>query len=137
MKEDALRRSRFCPGLAIRLADDQSWNLPDSDCPGISGPEYDSLVGALQEAGDDDDRLLAELALAIYLLDYNYRFSPDDYAAVLDERSGEGPSSVLRESLRAVATAHVRPGRSANLSPRPGVVARPGPYRSSLPHPAG
>jgi hypothetical protein len=47
------------------------------------GPDYRSLLRAVREAGDEAERCLAELALAIFLLGCNYELSPVDYQRLL------------------------------------------------------
>jgi len=83
--ELSTRRSRFQPGTPICLANDQEWTLPaptaDSEFAVESAEaEYLGLIHAVQEAEDQSERRLAELALAIFLIGLNYQLSSTDLA---------------------------------------------------------
>ena len=82
------RRSRFQPGTTICLANDQEWTFPaptaDSEFAVESAEaEYLGLIHAVQEAEDQSERRLAELALAIFLIGLNYDLSPTDLAKLV------------------------------------------------------
>ena len=88
MHERLSRRPSFRDGVKIRLADDQIWILPAPPKPSESesasfGTEYMGLLHAIHEAEDRSEQRLAELALAIFLLGYNYCLSPSDYEYLL------------------------------------------------------
>ncbi len=79
------RRSRFQPGTPICLANDQEWTFPaptaDSEFAVESAEaEYLGLIHAVQEAEDQSERRLVELALAIFLIGLNYQLSSTDLA---------------------------------------------------------
>ena len=79
------RRSRFPPGTPICLANDQEWTFPAPTADSESafepaGAEYLGLIHAVQEAEDQSERRLAELALAIFLIGLNYDLSSTDLA---------------------------------------------------------
>ena len=81
--EVSSRRSRFRPGKPICLTNDQEWTFPaptaDSEFAVESAAaEYLGLINAVQEAEDQSERRLAELALAIFLIDLNYQLSSSD-----------------------------------------------------------
>ncbi len=83
--ELSCRRSRFQPGTPICLANDQEWTFPaptaDSGLVFESAEaEYLGLIQAVREAEDQSERLLAELALAIFLIGLNYQLSSTDLA---------------------------------------------------------
>ena len=79
------RRSRFQPGNPICLANAQEWTFPapaaDSEFTvGSAEAEYLGLIHAVQEAEDQSERRLAELALAIFLIGLNYQLGSTDLA---------------------------------------------------------
>src|SRR5208337_4281215 len=79
------RRSRFRPGNPICLANDQEWTFPapsaDSEFAVESAEaEYLGLIQAVQEAEDQSEQRLVELALAIFLIGLNYQLSSTDLA---------------------------------------------------------
>jgi hypothetical protein len=83
--ELSCRRSRFQPGNPVCLANDQEWTFPapraDSEFAVESAEaEYLGLIHAVQEAEDQSERRLAELALAIFLIGLNYQLSSTDLA---------------------------------------------------------
>jgi len=81
------RRRVFRPGRQIRLADGQFWTFPraESDLRTEDGGRtgYRGLLGVLLEAETESDRRMAELALAIHLLEINYQLHPEDLAYLL------------------------------------------------------
>src|SRR3954454_218699 len=134
-REYVLRRPGFHPGHAIRMADGQEWTLPGPGCPGISGAEYESLLAGLSEAEDEPERLRAELALAIYLLDRNYRLTPEDFTSLLGCPADDDRLARLQAGFRAAAAAHASHGR-ADLPPNRAARSRgpePGGPSSILP----
>ena len=141
--EIALRRSRFHPGPAVRLADGQAWTLPEPTSPGVVGEEYDALLDALGEAADTPERLRSELALAIYLLQCNYRLEPACYMALLDCPAGDVALLRMQRAFREVAESHVahRRARDARRAESTRPVAAPSPRwsffrRRDIAHPA-
>jgi hypothetical protein len=96
------RRPSFRDGVSIRLADNQFWTLPaapklsESDFT-VFGAEYTDIIQAIMEVNDSSEQYLAELALAIFLLGFNYCLSPSDYECLL---------SFPPDSLELTATQH-------------------------------
>lgn len=95
------------------MADDQEWTIPDPGCPEVRGAEYEALLQALTEAGDEADLLRAELALTIYLLCRNYRLAPDDYSAILGVSGDDDRLARVQAGCRAAASAHIARGRAS------------------------
>lgn len=128
LDERSLRRPNFRTGVEVRLADGQSWTFPappesSGDCPaGVDGlrtdPQYRAIVGAILEAEDRDDRLRAELALAIYLLGRNYRLGAAEYGRLLEYRPGDPALEAMQAAVGEVAAGHAREAlRRADLQP--------------------
>ena len=74
--ELSCRRSRFQSGNPVCLANGQEWTFPaprvDSEfAVGSAEAEYLGLIHVVQEAEDQSERRLAELALAIFLIGLN------------------------------------------------------------------
>ena len=85
VNEQSSRRAQFRPGNPICLANDQEWTFPaptaDSEFAVESAEaEYLGLIHAVQEAEDQSERRLAELALAIFLIGLNYQLSSTELA---------------------------------------------------------
>ncbi len=68
--------------VRVRLSDGNCWGLPLRAAVG-SDPEYDGLLAAAIEAEDRPQRLRAELALTIFLLDRAYELPPDRLGSLL------------------------------------------------------
>ncbi len=106
------RRRRFRDGSQIGLADGQLWTFPappnGSEIEG--GPfatEYEPLVQAVSEAQSGPERGLAELALAIFLLDHNYCLSTIDYQRLLGFEPGFPDSAEWQRAIHRVAQEHI------------------------------
>jgi hypothetical protein len=98
------RGPAFLGGLPIELGDSQAWAFPGPrelfDAHGRFAPELLSLLKAIREAQHDSERLLGELALAIYLLSLNYELEPGDYSQLLG-----GPNLArMQHEFRDLAT---------------------------------
>jgi hypothetical protein len=109
--EAVRRRSRFYRGREIELADDQPWILPSSGVEWEAdftrlGPDYRSLLRAVREAGDEAERRLAELALAIFLLGCNYELSPVDYQRLLVFPPGASELVEVQQEFHRLAQDH-------------------------------
>jgi hypothetical protein len=130
LDEVVLRRPGFSPGTTARLADGQDWILPGTACPGCCGDEYEALLEAIREAGGAAERLRAELALAIYLLECNYHLTPAGYDAILVGSADVASLRQMQESFRGVAAAHVEQRLARELRPAGG--GRPAKGRKSL-----
>ncbi len=74
------RCSDFQAGREIRLADDQPWIFPapaeNASFAVEDDADYRGLIRAIREAENRSERLMAELALALFLFRQNYRVSP-------------------------------------------------------------
>ena len=112
MDEAVRRRSRFYRGREIELADDQPWILPSRGVESEAyftrlGPDYRSLLRAVREAGDEAERRLAELALAIFLLGCNYELSPIDYQRLLVFPPGASELVEVQQEFHRLAQDHL------------------------------
>jgi len=122
--ERSCRRPKFCPGIDLRLADGQVWSLPRPAEPMGEGEatldlarseatwddrSYRAIVRAALEAEDEGDLFRAELALAIYLLHWNYTLDPDDFEDLLDDHGESRRRADLSHAFSALAQAHFRP----------------------------
>lgn len=112
LKESEFRRSQFSSGLVVRLADDQFWVLPAISSLELGGSEFAAIVQGFDEAGDDQARNQAELALVIYLLDLNYQLTPRTFSAILDCSGSEERLERFREMTRLVAVTYSGDQRS-------------------------
>jgi hypothetical protein len=114
MIEELLRRRQeFQPGRKICLADGQSWTFPSplvtDDPKGFQAAlEYGPLLDALREADSESERALAELALAVFLLDWNYNLSPSEYQKLLSFPPDSPAVEEWRENLDGLARSHLR-----------------------------
>jgi hypothetical protein len=131
------RRPSFREGVSIRLADDQLWTFPappkSSETGAASfGSEYESLVQAILEVEDRSELRLAELALAIFLLGYNYSLSPSAFERLLGFTSESSESAASQLAFHHVALQHVQSFLGASgaswdsgqAAPRTGWVSR-------------
>jgi hypothetical protein len=112
VQERLSRRPSFRDGVKIRLADDQLWTFPAPPKPSESqaapfGTEYTSIIQAIMEVGDSSEQCLGELALAIYLLGYNYCLSPLDYECLLGFTSESPESTVAQLAFHRIAQEHI------------------------------
>jgi hypothetical protein len=99
-REERRRSPSFLEGTKVLLADGNTWMLPVASAllargvPAQASEELGSLVDAIQCSEGAEDLGTSELALAIFLLTWNYEFEEGELAAILTFPSG-GP---LRES---------------------------------------
>jgi len=113
----------------MRLADGQFWNLPGPAAVVRNGEDearYPELLRAICESDDEAGRGLAELALAIFLLNLNYDLSPVDLQDLLTFEPGSDALRDWRRELREIATAHVEFHRRIPASPAPAVLGSRG-----------
>src|SRR5208337_244032 len=125
------------PGNPICLANDQEWTFPapraDSEFAVESAEaEYLGLIQTVQEAEDQSERQLAELALAIFLIRLNYELSSTDLANLFtfQPRSQELVDS--QHAFESLARDHVV--WLARLDGPRRHVPAPGPERRSPGH---
>jgi hypothetical protein len=118
LDECALRRQDFLPGSPIPLADGQQWMFPAPptrltpagtarEAAGL-GPDYVATVALVREAEDEVERLQAELALAICLLQRNYVLTPATLFALLGYSPGDLALTATQMELHRVALDHLR-----------------------------
>jgi hypothetical protein len=112
MDEAVMRRSPFYQGRKIGLADGQWWILPSPSVESgadftLLGPEYRSLLRAVREAEDEAERLLSELALAIFLLGCNYELSPIHYQRLLGFPPGAPELVEVQQEFHRLAQDHL------------------------------
>lgn len=110
-KELGRRRPTFWGGRGIRLANGEVWNLPGPEAAFRSNEgrtSYPALARAICEADGESDRGLAELALAIFLLNLNYDLSSADLQELLAFEPGSDALRGWREALREMAASHVK-----------------------------
>ncbi|HEX8203625.1 MAG TPA: hypothetical protein VF590_24325 [Isosphaeraceae bacterium] len=112
--EVALRRPDFLSGSPIALADGQQWTFPAPPprlVPGTAagfGADYTATVAAIREAEDEVERLRAELALAICLLERNYDLGPAALFDLLGYPPGTPALTAAQKELHRLALEHVR-----------------------------
>ncbi len=134
VNELSSRRSRFQPGTPICLANDQEWTFPaptaDSEFTiEFAGAEYLGLIHAVQEAEDQSERRLAELALAIFLIGLNYQFSSTDLANLFTFQPRSQKLADSQHAFESLARDHVlalaRRGEPHLPVPSPSAESRP------------
>ena len=110
--ELSCRRSRFQSGNPICLANDQEWTFPapraDSEFAVESAEaEYLGLIHAVQEAEDQSERRLAELALAIFLIGLNYELSSTDLANLFTFQPRSQELTNSQHAFESLARDHI------------------------------
>ena len=106
------RRSRFQPGIPICLANGQEWIFPapaaDSEFAVESAEaEYLGLIHVVQEAEDQSERRLAELALAIFLIGLNYELSSTDLANLFTFQPRSQELTNSQHAFESLARDHI------------------------------
>jgi len=106
------RRSRFQPGNSICLANDQEWTFPAPTAGSefaveSAEAEYLGLLQAVQEAEDQSERRLAELALAIFLIGLNYELSSTDLAHLFTFQPQSQELADSQHAFEALAGEHI------------------------------
>jgi hypothetical protein len=133
------RRSRLQPGNPICLANDQEWIFPaptaDSGFALESAEaEYLGLVHAVQEAEDQSERRLAELALAIFLIELNYQISATDLANLFTFQPRSRELADSQHAFESLARDHIlslaRRGEPHLPIPSPSAAGRPPGHRA-------
>ena len=112
VQERLSRRPSFRDGVKIRLADNQIWTLPappkQSEAEAASfGTEYIDIIQAFMDVNDDSERCRGELALAIYLLGYNYCLTPPDYESLLGFTSESPDATAAQSAFHRIAQEHI------------------------------
>ncbi|MBX6311450.1 MAG: hypothetical protein IRY99_00775, partial [Isosphaeraceae bacterium] len=82
------------------------------------------MVQAVLEAEDEVELLRAELALAIFLLGWNYDLSPEAYGTLLDCSPGHPALSAMQRAFHKVALAHARAWQARAIPRALGVPGR-------------
>jgi len=128
------RRSRFQSGNTICLANDQEWTFPapraDSEFAVESAEaEYLGLIHAVQEAEDQSERRLAELALAIFLIELNYELSSTDLANLFTFQPRSQELTNSQHAFESLARDHIlslaRRGKLPLPAPSPSAERQP------------
>ena len=106
------RRCRFRSGTSIRLADDQEWVFPAPTADPefaveSAGVEYLGLIRAVQEAEDQNEARLAELALAIYLIELNYELGSAELASLFTFPPRSKQLAASQHAFESLAREHV------------------------------
>jgi hypothetical protein len=106
------RRRTFRAGDEIQLCDGQAWVLPAQPeqselSQAVFGRDYAGLIKAILEAEDYSERCIAELSLAIFLLEHNYDLSPLDYHNLLEPGTETGRSSDWRGPFHEIVNQHI------------------------------
>ncbi len=112
VQERLSRRPSFRDGVQIRLADDQLWTLPAPPKPSESeampfGTDYADIIQAIMDVEDCSEQRFAELALAIFLLGYNYGLSPAEYECLLGFMSESPESTAAQFAFHRIAQEHI------------------------------
>jgi hypothetical protein len=110
--EVSCRRPGFRAGNEIRLSDGQEWVFPahpenSERRAALFAPAYVDIIYAILDAEDKPARCIAELAFAIFLLDYNYRLSPADYERLLGSNTSSRGSGDWQDAFHRIANQHV------------------------------
>ena len=124
MDEQAQRRATFVEGTPIRLADGQTWTLPDLAAL-RDDPMAQGLLRAIGEAESEPEQLRDELALTICLLSRNYHLKPEAYSEVLGFRPGDAAQGELQRVVRRIAREALGIAPGADLEPNLDRKARP------------
>src|SRR5271166_6940338 len=128
------RRSRFQLGIPICLANDQEWIFPapaaDSEFAVESAEaEYLGLIHVVQEAEDQSERRLAELALAIFLIGLNYELSSTDLANLFTFQPRSRELTNSQHAFESLARDHIlwlaRRGKLSLRAPSPSADRQP------------
>ncbi len=69
--------------------------------------QYEALLEAVTEAATEPEGRRAELALGLFLLEWNYVLGPADYEALLSAPEGSRRLSQIQSDLHGVAWLHV------------------------------
>ena len=106
------RRPDYRAGTEIMLADGQTWVFPAPWQPTLSSDhhlddEYKGLLRVVCEAEDLPESRLAELALAIYLIELNYHLGSQELRSLFTFRSGSHELTRSQTAFGALAREHL------------------------------
>src|SRR5262249_54913301 len=110
MDEYSRRTSSFRDGVKVRLADGQEWVFPAAQTPPgtiVFESEYDGLIHLIIEAEDVSEQRLAELALALYLLAFNYSLSPSEFEYLFNFHPDSLEATTSASAFHQIAQEHV------------------------------
>jgi hypothetical protein len=119
------RRPGFRAGREITLADGQAWTFPAPQSEAVStecevDTEYVGLVRIVWEAENPHERYLAELVLAIYLIELNYHLTPAELESLFTYPPGSPELAESQRAFDALARDHLlalQPGATLPLLP--------------------
>ncbi len=116
LSERNARRDGWKPGIAIRLADGESWIFADpvdesssssgEFQPNANDPEYEACLTALCDSDGPIDRRRNALALAIHLLNMNYDLRPDQLRRLLSFGPDRRALDEFHQHLAILANFH-------------------------------
>ncbi len=130
--ESTRRREAFREGVAITLADGQSWIFPkpfielrldfgaSKDRPTFAtgaarptyGPGYWELLEDFMRSEDNAEQIDLVASLSVYLLRQNYDLADDELGALLAYRGGDDDNAEMWQQIADVAQ-----GRGPKASP--------------------
>ncbi len=119
INQETRHQPGFGPGISVRLQDGQFWIFPvpvfrDGEATSVkstrdklASPVYEQLLEAMFEAEDHSALALAELALAIELLGWNYLLVAEEYRSLLCFSALDSAGSSFRAELHRLAQLHL------------------------------
>jgi hypothetical protein len=94
------------------MADGNDWSLPIRSAV-CADPEYDELLQVVCEAENRSERLLAELAMTIFLLTRNYNLAPDGLDGLLRFGAGHPGLTSLQQAVHDLGRESMERSRTA------------------------
>jgi hypothetical protein len=124
VEELICRRPTFRPGREITLADGRPWTFPAPGGHAVPATrarddDYLGLLRAVWEAEDLQERYLAELALAIYLIELNYQLSSAELEFLFTYRSGSPELADSQRAFDMLAREHLQSVCPEAILPQP------------------
>jgi len=107
LDEVSMRHPSFVKGKGIRLADGQTWWLPERSSDPVDD-EYDAVLDLLTQCEDHAETLRAELAMTIFLLKRNYDLALDELCFLLKYRENDSALAKMQEEVHAFALEQLR-----------------------------
>ena len=124
VEELICRRPTFRLGREITLADGRPWTFPAPQAQ--AGPatraqddDYLGLLRAVWEAEDLHERYLAELALAIYLIELNYQLGSAELEFLFTYRPGSPELADSQRAFDMLAREHLQSVCPEAILPQP------------------